>query len=234
MKIAICTGAYKRPELLDLFCRYYRWLADNTFPFELIVACSEPSALRTAQQYGHTAFMVNNHPLTRKFNMSNQYAEGADYVLNIGSDDFLSPKTLLHYVELFRQGHDYIAPLDWYFFDTKTKHALYWAGYNKPYNIGKACGAGRALSKKLLEKMNWQPWAAGYDRVLDTGMQVNLDKHPHTSHIFRLKDCGLFALDVKTEMNMTKFDRWPNTFEVDINALLSEQMPEWKAAILDF
>lgn len=229
--LCICTGAYKRPELLELFCRYYAWL-QKRIPFTLIVACSESSARQIVEHYGHTAFMVNNHPLTRKFNMAAQYAEGADYCINIGSDDFLTEKTLRHYCTLFDRGIDYIAPLDWWFYNSLTGKSIYWAGYNKPENVGKPCGAGRALSKRLLEAMDWRPWADGYDHILDTGMDVNLAKHPHTSHIFSLNQIQLFALDIKTAVNMTPYNDWPNTIPMNTNDMLQKHFPEWKDEIL--
>ena len=231
MKITICTGAWKRPNLLDFFCRYYADL-QKKFPFELVVACSEKEAMSICQAHGHTCFMVVNEPLHRKFNAAVQAAKGSDYVINIGSDDFLTEDFLRHYDGLFREGHDYITTLDWYFFDTKTKKGLYWKGYDKPHNTGKGCGAGRALSKHLLEEMNWKPWAAGYDKVLDTGMQVKLDAIPHKAHSFRLRDLGLFALDIKTEENMTPFDRWDNTTLFDGREMLDAYVPEYTAEIL--
>ena len=233
MKIAIVTGAYKRHDLFQLFCSYYEQL-QKKIPFTLIVACSETQTSRIAQHYGHTAFIVNNHPLARKFNMAAQYAEGADYCIMLGSDDFLSEATLRHYVTLFEQGHDYIGVLDWWFYNSLNGEALYWAGYNKDANRGHTCGAGRAISKRLMQAVGWQPWEQGYDKILDTGMDVRLAKVEHTKHVFNLKEAGLFGLDIKTEENMTKFARWPNTVPVNAAELLEKHMPDWKDDILNF
>lgn len=233
MRIAIVTGAYKRHDLFQLFCRYYYDLQQRV-PFTLIVACSEAQTLEIARHYGHEAFIVNNHPLTRKFNMAAQYAEGADYCIMLGSDDFLSEATLRHYVKLFEQGHDYIGVLDWWFYNSLNGEALYWKGYNKAANRGHTCGAGRALSKNLMGAVDWQPWAAGYDKILDTGMDVQLAKVEHTKHVFSLNETGLFALDVKSEENMTKFAAWPNTVPFDAGQLLGKHMPRWKDEILNF
>ncbi len=233
MNIAICTGAYKRHDLFELFCRYYADLQKRV-PFTLIVACSEQATHQIAQHYGHTSFLVNNHPLTRKFNMATQYAEGADYCIMLGSDDFLTEATLRHYITLFEKGYDYIGVYDWWFYNSLTGAALYWKGYNKDANRGHTCGAGRALSNNLLQQINWQPWAAGYDKILDTGMDVRLSTVLHTKHVFNLNDAGLFALDIKSEENMTKFAHWPNTEPIDAAQMLERHLPEWKDEILNF
>lgn len=211
MKISIVTGAWGRYKLLEFFCKYYKDIKEK-IDFELIVACSEKETARITKKHGHTVVNIPNQPLYAKFNAAEQAAKGSDYVINIGSDDFISEETLLFYKAVFEKGFDYVYTLDWYFLDTKTKKGLYWAGYNQPYNKGKACGAGRALSKNILDKMKWSPWVAGYDRQLDTGMQKQLDSIKHTEYGFKLRDLGLFALDIKSEQQMTPFEKWPNSF----------------------
>lgn len=231
MKLAIVTGAYRRHELLDLFCRYYQRL-QRKIDFELIIACSEVHTRNIAKFYGHTAFIVNNQPLTRKFNMAAQYAEGADYVLMIGSDDFLTEATLKHYIGIFETGVDYVGVLDWWFYNSLNGEALYWKGYNQNANRGHTCGAGRGISGRLMDAVDWQPWAHGYDKILDTGMDVRLSKVEHTKHVFNLNETGLFALDIKTEENMTKFAAWPNTIPIDSGQMLQKHLPEWREEII--
>lgn len=231
MKIKIVTGAWKRHQLFEFFCRYYADLQKRA-NFELIIACSEPETLEIAQRYGHTALMVANEPLSRKFNTATERAIGADYCLMIGSDDFVTYDTLKFYQSLFKKGYDYIYPLDWYFYDTASRKGLYWKGYDQPHNIGKGCGAGRALSNALLDKMQWHPWAAGFDRVLDNGMQAKIDALPHSSYCFRLRDYRLFGLDIKTEQNMTPFAKWPNTMLFDGREMLDTYVPEYTNEIM--
>lgn len=229
--ICIITGAWQRHELFEFFCKYYADLQKKV-PFELIVACSESQTLEITKKYGHTAVTVNNHPLTRKMNAAAQMACGADYTICIGSDDFITEKTLRHYITLFDRGIDYIGVLDWWFYDSRTGKANYWGGYNKDANRGHSCGAGRALSQSLMDKLAWQPWAAGYDLILDTGMDKSLAEVSYTKHIFSLNQLQLFALDIKSEVNMTRFDNWPNTIPINGKDMLKKHMPEWADEIL--
>ncbi len=233
MKISIVTGSWKRHNLFDFFCKYYKDL-QKEIDFELIIACSEPETVAITQKYGHSIAKVANSPLYRKFNAASEMAKGSDYCIMIGSDDFMTVETLKHYIELFKEGHDYIFTLDWYFFDTKTGKGLRWDGYLEPYRYGKGCGAGRALSKNLMDKMNWNPWIPGFDNLLDTGMQNQLDRIPHTEYGFRLREEGLFALDIKTSENMTPFARWPNTREFDGKEMLNTYLPQYADEIINF
>jgi len=232
MKLAIITAAWKRHKLFEFFCEYYSVLK-QAHPFELIVACSEKETLTLAQKYGHTALMIENNPLYLKMNAPAMKARGSDYCLMIGSDDFITPKMLMWYIEKAQQTkHDYIYPLDWYFFDTKTKKGLYWAGYRQKWNTGMACGAGRILSKRLMDKLNWQPWIKGYDHVLDTGMDKLLAKLQYSSMGFYLKKENLFSVDIKTDTNMTPFAKWDNTVELNGTKMLLDHMPQQMTKIL--
>lgn len=218
MKVAICTGAWKRHHLLDFVCGYYADMKTSVgtadLDIEFIVACSQEEAYEICQRHGHTCFMVDNQPLYAKFNAAVQEAEkiGADIVINIGSDDLMTPELIRHYLRIFHDEEvDFVATLDWYFFDTATKQGMYWKGYDQPHNLGKTCGAGRAMNRRLLDMLQWQPWLPGYDKVLDTGMQVLLDRLKYKQHVFRMRDERLFGLDIKTSTNMTPFARWDNT-----------------------
>lgn len=236
-KICLVTGAWQRHKLFELFCEYYADLKKKLpFELELVVAVSEQETKMICRKHGHTDVFAPNSPLTRKFNAATMAARdrGADYTLNIGSDDFLTEGFLMYYVEQMQKGFDFIAPLDWYFYDVQTRQGLYWAGYDKPHNKGMACGAGRALSKRFLDLIDWQPWPDGYDRVLDTGMQRLLDMYQHSSHIFSLKEHGIFALDVKTnDVQMTKFAHWPNTFSLNGLEMLKANLPEYVNKIIN-
>lgn len=232
IKLAIVTGAWKRHRLFSVFCEYYQNLALKV-PFKLFIAVSEKETELIAKWYGHTTVFVPNEPLGEKFNAATQAAKGADYTINIGSDDFLTEGFLRYYIEQIKTGADYIGALDGYFFDVKTKQGLYWAGYNQPYNKGHTIGLGRALSKRLLDEIDWQPWPSGFDKVLDSGLQKLLDMHEHTEHIFRMKEQGIFALDVKTEENMTPFAPWPNSFPLNGVQMLTEHMPDYANKIIN-
>jgi hypothetical protein len=141
----------------------------------------------------------------------------------LGSDDLISPKLFRAYKKYLKD-YDYIYLTDCSFFDTKTKQGLYWGGYLEDHNREDAAGIGRMLSANLMEQLDWSPWAAGYDQVLDTGMDVKLKQCNFKRIALRSKDEGL-ALDIKSATNMTPFEVWPNTEKVHGRKVLSE-LPE--------
>lgn len=225
MKFAIATAVQGRYQLFKAFCEYYAEMKTK-FDFELYISVSEEENKVTARNCGHKTVDIPNQPLWKKVNASAQIAKDYKYIIFIGSDDFLSPETLAYYVGLFSQNKwDYIYPLDWYFFDAKTKKGLYWAGYDKPFNKGIACGAGRALSYRAMSRLNFKPWIEGFDSVLDTGFDKQIRKLRLVGFGFKLKDMNLFALDVKTKNNMTKFAVWDNSFPLDGRRMLQQYMP---------
>lgn len=228
--ISIVTAAWKRHGLLEVFCKYYQDLKKKV-DFELIIACSEKEAEDITKKYGHKSVFIANDPLSRKMNFAAKHAYGSDYCVMIGSDDFLTVDYFEYISKQFEKYTDYILPMDWYFFDTKTKAGLYWGGYKEPRNKDKGCGAGRVLSKKLMNELNWEPWGTGMDGILDTAMEVKMSKLKYTKHSFFLKEQGIVCLDVKTSQNMTPFAKWDNTTEVDGMKLLESFKPYKKQFI---
>jgi hypothetical protein len=225
MRFAIATAVQGRYKLYDLFCEYYAEMK-RVLDFDLFVSVSEDQTRIITNRWGHTPLMVPNQPLWQKVNASAQASRNYDFTIFIGSDDFMTEQTLRYYIALFEQNkYEYVYPLDWYFFDTRTKRGLYWAGYNKEFNRGIACGAGRAFSKRAMGRMNYQPWIKGFDHVLDSGMDKQIRKLRLKSFGFKLKDMNLFAMDVKTANNMTPFAVWDNSFLIEGKRMLKEFLP---------
>ena len=59
------------------------------------------------------------------------------------------------------------------------------------------------------------PWENRDSHVLDKSMQDKLKVTPHTIHTFSMKEKNLFALDIKSETNMTPFAKWNNSEFID-------------------
>ena len=216
MRITIVTAIWKRPEINQIFYRSIDALRKN-HRIELVVGRSEGETL---PNYA-LAFDSPNHDLTGKWNGAALRSKDTtpDYVIFVGSDDILSESILEEYIKRAEKGIDYIYSTDWYFLDMPSKMGLYWAGYNKNFNRGDACGAGRMFSKRLMNLIGWRPWSNGYDHVLDTGMDHKLRQFDFTREGFSLKDTNSFALDLKSEQNMTPFERWDNSSYIKIQEM---------------
>jgi hypothetical protein len=240
MKIAIITAAWKRHELLEFFCHYWAQLKTQLAPrgVELVLCCAvtDREAREICHRHGWLSTDVPNTPLYAKHNAAVQLAKPLrpQYCLCLGSDDIMNAALVLDYVERMREGTDYIAPLDWSFYDTQTRACMHWRGYRESYRHGEPCGAGRALSARLLDLLKWQPWIAGFDTVLDTGFTRNLAPHAHTRDFFHIGCDTRVGLDIKTLANMTPFKPWPNTFMIKQESLawLSERFDQRTAVAM--
>lgn len=226
MKIAIVTGVWQRPQIFELFAKGVHEL-EKIEGIELltIVAGSEGELSKNmVEKHSFHYIEIPNQPLATKMNATILKAKefNVNYVLCLGSDDIIHPDLMLKYIEQMEKGVDFIGVLDFYFLETTTKKCLYWGGYRDSRRKNHTCGAGRILSKNLLNKWNWTVWKNKHSHILDSSMQEKLSVTPHTSCIFSLKDFDLYGLDLKSETNMTKFALWDNTNYID-NSIIFEK-----------
>jgi hypothetical protein len=219
IKIAICTGVWKRPEVFEYFSRGIDHLKSKCkIPLEIIVAGSEGiQSKKMVEQKGYHYIETPNDPLATKMNVTILKAKelNATHVICVGSDDIITPGLLEKYIEFIKQGYDYIGIIDWYFYDTVTGKSLYCGGYKDERRKGHTCGAGRVLSANLLSRWGWKPWEIKDSKVLDNSMQNKLKNTPHSIKTFSLKEFNLYALDIKSSTNMTPFAKWDNADFID-------------------
>lgn len=225
IKLAIVSAVWKRPEVFEMFAAGVHKL-ERTCDMDItvIIAGSEGKRSQSmVERHGFKYVEVPNEPLATKVNAPMLIARHLkiDYVLCVGSDDIVSPGLMKVYESYMRAGIDYIGVTDFYFYDLTTKRAAYWGGYTDKRK-GHTAGAGRLISNRLLNSWNWQPWEIRHSKVLDQSMQEKLLHTPHTAATFSLKDKGVFALDIKSETNMTPFQLWDNTTFIPSEELKAE------------
>lgn len=229
MKVAIVTAVWQRPEIFEMFAKGIYNLISNCkdIEFSVIISGSEGERSKSmVENHGFTYIEIPNDPLSVKMNACVLFAKnlGVDYILCLGSDDVISPELMNIYAQQMRSGFDYIGVTDFYFYDTVSGKSAYWGGYREPYRKGHTCGAGRMLSKRLLDLWQWQPWEIVHSKILDTSIQQKLNRTPHSSFVFSLIDVGVFALDIKSSTNMTPFQLWDNTQYMD-SKIIKTQFP---------
>jgi hypothetical protein len=171
-----------------------------------------------AESFGFEYVEFPNDKLGQKWNAVTMAAKewNPDYCLMMGSDDVMNAELLNRYIPFMHNGIDYIGTLDWYFYDTVSKRALYWKGYRKSFNRGVTCGAGRMLSKRVLDAMAWQPWENDRNHhILDTAMENKLRDIKHSRASFVIGNLGGMGLDIKSSTNMTPFAAWDNSEFID-------------------
>lgn len=222
MKIAIVTGVWQRPEIFEFFAEGVKRLV-QAYPeieFQTFVAGSEgQTSEQMVRNHGFNYVEVPNEPLSKKMNASVLEAKKwqPDYVLCLGSDDIVSPAAFRHYLDRINDPRpvDIIGTTDFYFYDTFSGKAAYWDGYIDQRK-GDLVGAGILLSERLLNMWGWRPWDFHDRHVLDNSIK-NKSKRtvPCVVYKFSLKEVGAISVDIKSGTNMTPFELWPNTTEID-------------------
>lgn len=237
-KLCIVTGMWQRPDVFMMFAEGIKMLQAN-FSYHVEIVCcvagSEGHTSETlARAYGFQYVETPNNPLGVKMNKALLLAKSLnpDYCLMVGSDDLIGVSLMSRYCDLMVKKIDFVSLMDCYFFDTKTKLGLYWAGYTKPHNKGKACGVGKLISRSLLDKIEWNCFPPGYDKILDTGFEKQLEKVQFTEVKINLKNENLFALDIKSSTNMTPFYKWDNSELIDGVDMLQKNLPKHLATLI--
>lgn len=245
IRLAIVTSVWGRPNVFKMFMKGIEQLVEDChdFQFTLVVSTSfqqdrsriYDEEIRFEDVYNgwigdspcpFVTIEIPNEPLAAKVNATTYACRNLDvhYVLCMGSDDIISPELLNEYAKHMRAGIDFIGVTDCYFYDTVSGKSAYWGGYREPCRKGHTAGAFRALSARLLEQWDWMPWENKDSKMLDRSMQDKLKTTPHTAHVFLMQEKGLFALDIKSETNMTPFKLWDNTQYID-TGIIKKQFP---------
>jgi hypothetical protein len=216
-RLAICTAIWKRYEIFELFANATKKLNNDNLEIIVIVAGSDGNESKSiVEKHGFIYIEIQNEPLATKMNATTILAAelNCDYVLCVGSDDVITNDLLEIYKNKMFESIDYVAVLDWYFYDTITNKFAYWGGYIDSRK-GHTCGAGRLISMSLLNKWKNTPWEVKHSKVLDNSMQEKLKNTKHSSYIFSLKEFNVYAFDIKSDVNMTPFQLWENTKYID-------------------
>lgn len=223
-KLAVVVPVWGRWNIFDMFARNIHRLQNEIKDCE-IVCCVAGSEGKTsedkARKNGFDYVEWPNPPLGQKVNRAAMLAKkhNPDWCLMMGSDDLISPELLNKYLEYTE---DYIYVTDGYFYDLVSGKALYWAGYNRQDNIGHPLGAGRMLSRNLMNQLNWQPWCEDkLHNLLDTSMNKRLGKCTYTKRALKCISDGMLV-DIKSHENMTPFSRWPNSEFIKPDVIIEE------------
>jgi len=219
IKPCIVTGMWKRPEVFKIFGQHYKELG-----IEVVVAGSEgKKSKQLAESFGFIYLERPNQPLAAKMNatITEGLKRGYTHFICVGSDDLLTKDLVDEYKRLIQLGYDFIGVLDFYFYELDTGKASYWGGYRDRKRFKHTCGAGRVLSRKLVESWNGKVWENQHSDYLDNSMQHKLAMSDLPKYVFKMKDKGIFSVDIKSDTNMTPFALWDNTSYIDAKIIES-------------
>jgi len=228
MNIAILTCTFKRPELNEIVHKYY---ADN---FENCVLIS----VRAFNDYQNINYLWNNYnfqnePLAQKFNFAFERARtfNPDAVILIGSADLLSKELVEYYQKNYSPDADYVLGLkDLYLYEISTRRNMWWHGFPPAY-ADQPVGGGRIFSRKLLDKINWRPYAnMTINRGLDNNSSIYMKSKGIGMQTVLMQDSGI-AVGLKPFQTLNKFETWLYNGELIESNLMQNKFSDYLDAI---
>lgn len=221
-KVAIITAMWKRPEVFKVFGQLTNDLIESVSEVDFCVFCvgSEGEMSRKlAESFGFTYIEHPNDNLSEKWGACVERASkwSPHYYLMMGSDDVMDAALFRRYLPYMHNGIDLIGVLDWYFYDMVSGDAIYWKGYRQAHNRGMTCGAGRMISRALIDQMRLNPWRGNRrNKGLDTTMENNLRSVTHSRAAFIMGDgTNGLGVDLKSDTNINAFKEWDNCTRID-------------------
>lgn len=194
MMFAIVTTVWQRLELTTLMLRHTKEICSHRNDILFYAVGSEfDQSKRVVEAEGWNYIESPNEPLNEKWNNVIQaLPRDIEGVIVLGSDDFISRAYL---DKILNSTYDFCGSNNCYFLDLPT-HKGYHFYYENKANL---IGAGLFLSKKVLNELNWSPWAgkplnAGLDgRLIGNVYCLKLKKHVFSDvgEIIDIKGAGV-------------------------------------------
>jgi len=200
MRFGIITINHGRPAILHLWCASIKRLRKETgidFP---VVCVSESEDEQRCAEYGITHITADNSLGSEKWNLGVARLRelDIDFMVVTGSDDIFSTQTLVDLMTAMEQGYDMIGFHKVYIYCVEGR----WQGQVRLVTTRTVLGVGKTLSKRVLEKVNWQPWT--YATPRRWGMDAILSRNTNQYCQSRLIIDGVIV-DCKTSQSLNKF-----------------------------
>lgn len=204
MKIAILTAMHARYSLNNIFgMAMSRLKRDFDIDTYVAVTAGEKENIRICDKHGLYHIQSKNNPVSDKFNKGLSLLRKKDWthVMILGSDDIPSNKFIE--LQMAKPEMDFIAIDDMWFWGLNPKRAgwdqfYYWkAGSSR-------LGAGRTISRRVVEALDYQLWPTGYDSGLDGRSWTRVSSVPDLKKVINSqREAGGFLVDIKYELHIS-------------------------------
>jgi hypothetical protein len=200
-KLLIYLAIWRRPEITELcFMGLNRLRKHPAYDIDALAVISEPEMISLCNQYGIKWIMHENLPLGKKKNAGLLAASvyDFDYLMEIGSDDLITDSLLTQYIEYLGK-YDFFGISDAAYIESETGICRRLITDKSTY------GAGRMISRKVLEKVAWRLWNDNLNRGLDND-SVRLIEH-NGFKFYKVPPMNApGVIDVKSDENLWKFN----------------------------
>jgi hypothetical protein len=196
----VCVMAiFKRPEIT---IETVELLKKQEYPLHKIVLVGSCNIDREVAEKTNVEYLHrSNTPLGNKWQAGIEFSRKfkPDAILINGSDSWLTTNWCLKSIQFLRQGYDLIGSTKFYTCNANSnkKIKIIYRTYKDRID---PVGAGRIISKKVLEKMNWKWFPIGQNRSLDIASFRNMTHKVPDSKIKYINNIeGLIVMDIKSK-----------------------------------
>lgn len=200
-KILIYLAVWKRPEITELcFMGINRLRTHPDFDIQALAVISEDSMIPLCEKYGIRWVKYKNEPLGEKKNFGLQKAKefDFDYLMEIGSDDLILNELLDDYKNYIGKS-EFFGITDAAYINSETGECRRLISRSSTY------GAGRMISRKVLESVNWKLWNDHITKGMDNNSVLGLQRKGVAYTKTKPLDFPC-VIDVKSQQNIWRFN----------------------------
>lgn len=213
-KLLIYLAIWRRPEITELcLMGISRLRRHPAYDVQALAVISEPEMIDLCARYGVKWVMHENLPLGKKKNAGLVAAQclDFDYLMEIGSDDLVTDELLTQYVE-YLEVHDFFGISDAAYIESESGECRRLITDKSTY------GAGRIISRKVLDALGWRLWNDSLNRGLDNDSLRRIESKGFKYYKVKASDKP-GVIDVKSNENLWKFNYFLGQ-PYDINNIL--------------
>lgn len=231
LRLAIITAIHGRHRVVEAMLRHHVRLAAQVADCcELsVVAVMSPSdaaaLFPVCDELGILRSAWQNNPVSRKWQGALTLARhmlNPDAVMVVGSDDFINEAYLRHAVARLKSGVQGCGPDSVWFYSIPGGPLGLWRGpmtieRSPEHSVALPAGAGRVLSRGLLDALEWQLWDFDRDTALDTHSSRRIIERTNSSmSIIRMDSVpGAAIVDCKNGCNIHAWSAIPYSHVVE-------------------
>lgn len=197
LKLIFFLALWKRPEITEIcFQGLSRLRNDGRFEISVFAVISEPEMIPLCEKYGVEYCTHENRPLAKKMNfgISKLKDKEFDYMIGLGSDDILKDG----FLDLYPFDKPVMALKDFVMLNTETGDCRRLSHRDAGY------GLGRAISREVLQKMDWSLYNDRLNNGLDNNSEIKLAMNGFKT--YRYANDEPMAIDLKSDENIWPFN----------------------------
>jgi hypothetical protein len=218
--LGFLTINHGRPQVLQMWLSQIariRTTLDTYFP-AVVTSGEEDRAI--CEQYHVQHCTMPNKPVTRKWNRSLKYLKdiGADYIMILGSDDFISAELVQNTVAQMDKGIDVIGINTLHFYCAQGVDKGKLSRMERPKG-SPLLGVAKTVSSRVLDQCDWKLWNEDKNWGMDSIATKTIRQYAKSYATVE----GM-VVDVKTKQNLNSFNvfkRYPMVSPVEFYNILS-------------